>query len=274
MCQFCVDYGEGMVWYKNPKNYARRMYRDRRKKAKEKGPPPELAARQLEAEAFIVRSDDPEEYPEIRERVVDLIAKTHAGQVITLQEAKDMLDIASPIALIGCFCRRVVRGDVEEKKNFTCMGLGVGMFRWDRWPERYKGGVVFVTPEEGKEWLEKWDKRGYVHTVMTFGTPYVGGICNCDYTTCLAIRYRLDYGWDTMCLKGHYVAKVDLDLCNGCGICLGRCQFGALTKEVFRNKANIDMMKCFGCGLCANVCPTGAITLVERSTIPGLADVW
>lgn len=274
MCKFCVDYGEGMVWYKNPKNYARRMYRDLRKETKEKGPPPELAARQLEAEALMVRSEDPQKYPEIRKRVIDAIGQAHAGQVITLQEAEDMLNIATPLALIGCFCRRVVRGKVEEKEEFTCMGLGVGMFKWDRWPERYKGGVVFVSPEEGKEWLEKWDERGYVHTIMSFGTPYVGGICNCDYSTCLAIRYRLDYGWDTVCLKGHYVAKVEPDLCNGCGRCLGRCQFGALTKEVLPNKAYIDMAKCFGCALCANVCPTGAITLVERSTLPGLADVW
>ena len=275
MCQYCADYGEGNIWHQNPKNYARRMYRDLRKKEERpKELPPELAARQLEAEAFMARNDEPEKFPELREKVVDLIAKTHGGQVITLQEAKNMLDLASPIALIGCVCRRMVRGKVEKKEEFTCMGLGVGMFKWDRWPERYKEGVVFVTPEEGKEWLEKWNKAGYVHTLMLFGTPYVGGICNCDYATCLAIRNRLDYGFDSMLLKGHYVAMVDPEICNGCGRCFGRCQFGALTKEVFRNKANIDMMKCFGCGLCERECARGAISLVERKTLPALADVW
>ena len=263
------------MWHLNPKNYARRMYRDLRKKEEgPKGPPPEMAALQLETQAFMARNDEPEKFPEIRKKVVELISKTHGGQVITIQEAKQMLDIASPIALIGCACRRMVRGKVEEKEEFTCMGLGVGMLKWDRWPERYKAGVEFVTPEEAKEWLEKWNKAGYVHTLMTFGLPYIGGICNCDYATCLAIRHRLDYGFDTMCLKGHYVAQVDPDICNGCGLCFDRCQFGALTKEVFQNKANIDMMKCFGCGLCEQACARRAISLVERKTLPALADVW
>jgi len=67
---------------------------------------------------------------------------------------------------------------------------------------------------------------------------------------------------------------IDFDLCNGCGICAQRCQFGALKMEWSRGKANIEMYRCFGCGLCENACPMGAISLVKREAIPALKEEW
>ncbi len=146
------------------------------------------------------------------------------------------------------------------------------MIKWERWPERYKGGVHFMSPDEAKAWLEKWNKRGMVHVIMTFGGTYIGGICNCDYPDCLAIRNRVDYGIGM--LKGHYVAKVNYDICNGCGVCVQRCQFGAIKFEVTTDRTNIDEYKCFGCGLCQTGCPRGAIDMVERASFPALREVW
>jgi len=150
--------------------------------------------------------------------------------------------------------------------------MGVGMLKWERWPERYKGGVKFVNVDEAKEWTREMDKRGFVHILMLFGAPYIGGFCQCDYPDCGAIRLAVDFGFGT--LKSHYVAMVDYDKCNGCGICAQRCQWGALKFEVTSEKANIDLFKCYGCGLCETSCPRGAIELVERKSLPALAEVW
>jgi len=47
---------------------------------------------------------------------------------------------------------------------------------------------------EAKDWLTEINKRGAVHnTFWVFGTPYIGGICNCEYPACLGIRNRLDH---------------------------------------------------------------------------------
>ena len=46
------------------------------------------------------------------------------------------------------------------------MGMGVGMLKWERWPERYKGGVKFVTADEAIEWTREMDKRGFVHLLI------------------------------------------------------------------------------------------------------------
>ena len=157
---------------------------------------------------------------------------------------------------------------------FHRMGFGVGTLKWERWPERYKGGAHFPSLDESKEWIEKWDARGLVHTVMTFGGHFIGGLCNCDYPGCILIQSRLDYGVEPVCLKGHQVAKVDHDICIGCQTCISRCQFGAIRFEPTMDRVIIDALKCYGCGLCQTGCPQEAINLLDRKSIPALKDVW
>ena len=132
-----------------------------------------------------------------------------------------------------------------------------------------------MPPDEVKEWLEKWNKRGFMHTIMTAGgIGYIEGICNCEYPACSAIRNRLDLGVESPLLKGHFIARVDYDRCNGCGICVQRCQFGAAKYEVRIDKSNIDPMRCFGCGLCETGCSRGAITMIDKMSLPGMREVW
>jgi NAD-dependent dihydropyrimidine dehydrogenase PreA subunit len=195
------------------------------------------------------------------------------SQVVPLEDADKVLELSSPIGLIACICRKEVRAiDERNEHEYTCMGMGVGMLKWERWPERYKGGVKFVNIDEAKEWNHEMDRRGFVHILMLFGAPFIGGFCQCDYPDCNALRNAVDFGVGP--LKGHYVAVVDYDKCNGCGICAQRCQWGALKFEVTNEKANVDVFKCYGCGLCETGCPRGAIRLLDRKDVPAVAEVW
>jgi len=277
MCELCEKYGEGDRWYLNPKNYARPLYR-KVEKGKEKRPIT-LDELRLPIDVFkpvIDLKDEPEAFEKAKETLSKVISERSGGQVISLEDAKKMVEIAQPIARIDCICRRTVRATLEdgEQRPRSCLALGVGMFRWEEWPERYKGGVEFLSTEEAKEHIEHWHKRGMVITIMIFGTPYIGGICLCDYPDCLAIRMRIDYGVKPYLLKGHQVAKVDYGECIGCGTCAQRCQFGAIKMEVTTKKSNIDMTRCFGCGACAYSCPQDAISLIDREKLPGLKEEW
>ncbi len=148
------------------------------------------------------------------------------------------------------------------------------MFKNQRWPEVYRGGVDYLTPSQAKEFIEYLDRRGYLHMLMMEGiyTSAIGGICNCDYPTCWLMRWRLDYGIKGSVRKADYIAKVDYSRCNGCGDCVKRCQFGALRYEVALDRANIDPFQCFGCGLCSNACPRSAIDLLPKERFPVLAN--
>ncbi|NOQ65716.1 MAG: (4Fe-4S)-binding protein [Desulfobacterales bacterium] len=56
-------------------------------------------------------------------------------------------------------------------------------------------------------------------------------------------------------------ARVESDLCSGCGTCEELCQFEAIT---INDTAHIDTLACEGCGVCAYFCPEQAIILDEN----------
>ena len=54
-------------------------------------------------------------------------------------------------------------------------------------------------------------------------------------------------------------AKVDADICTGCGICVDLCPLEAISlKDDF---VIIDQDNCTECGLCVDECPNDAISL-------------
>ena len=278
MCYLCAQYGnqehgEG-YWYLNPDNYARNMYKLRPPGTGFKGAEAGLetgahAGPTVQDLINAIERDDKEEY----DRVSDIMMAGQGSQVVPLEHADKVLELCSPIGLIGCICRKDVRAiDERNEMEYTCMGMGVGMLKWERWPERYKGGVKFVNTDEAKEWNHEMDRRGFCHILMLFGAPFIGGFCQCDYPDCHALRNAVDFGIGT--LKSHFAAMVDYDKCNGCGICAQRCQWGALKFEVTSGKPNIDLYKCYGCGLCETGCPRDAIYLVERKSLPAISEMW
>lgn len=62
-----------------------------------------------------------------------------------------------------------------------------------------------------------------------------------------------------------YVAKVDKELCSGCGICTTVCEFGAIeiVEENGERRAKVNTALCKGCGSCAAACPSGAIEQIH-----------
>jgi heterodisulfide reductase subunit A len=63
-----------------------------------------------------------------------------------------------------------------------------------------------------------------------------------------------------------HLAKMMADPCNGCGRCVRRCPFGAISQQKKKKgipsatpviKANL----CRGCGVCATGCPQEAIRM-------------
>ncbi len=277
MCVFCKKYGDpeigGGLWYLNPKNYGRQLYRRRRPGAGSSEFGRGYRGSQAIEDPYEIRNESPEKVPDLIARWWANLENARPQQVIPLEDAIKVAALAHPLASMMCECRLWTRAREERNEAmYSCGGLGVGMFKWERWPERYKGGVNFMSFEESKDWLTTWNKKGMVAILMTYGAPYIGGLCLCDYPDCGAIKRRLDIGLS--CLKGHYVAIVDYEKCNGCGVCVQRCQWGAMRFEISIDKANIDQYRCFGCGVCATACPRDAITLKRREEIPGLAEVW
>jgi ferredoxin len=283
MCEFCENFGSEDIWYLDPKGHARQLYR--KQVAGERYVPEAISYRQRRGELMGLVSQarlerDQAKIQEYSQALDRLYQENEPCQVVPLKDCYKILEYSNPIASMSCVCRKQTRATDERHANeYSCLGLGTGMLKWERWPERYRGGVQFLSEQQGKEWFDKWDKAGMVHMIMVYGTasegrPFVGGLCNCDYPDCIPLRIRLDYGIKHVLLKSHYVAIPNYDLCNGCGTCVQRCQFGAIKMEVTTQKANIDVFKCFGCGVCETGCPTEAIMLERREQFPALREEW
>lgn len=166
----------------------------------------------------------------IRSQVFPLIEKQleiiHHGQVVLLEEAQQIMDIATNIVRFFCACRSGMYG------KYLRLCFGVCAFKSDFLPigfllpyTDFSENFEVLTPDEAKKELEKLAQRGLVHTVWTALTPFITTLCNCIRRDCFALRARLESDIKVV-WKGEHVASIDIDKCNGCKECLKMCNFG------------------------------------------------
>jgi electron transport complex protein RnfB len=118
-----------------------------------------------------------------------------------------------------------------------------------------------LTKEEALRILYEAEEAGLVHSTGNYrdGHNY---ICNCCTCCCGVLRSVAEFGVPTTAVRSDFHAVVDAETCIGCGDCLERCQFEALSLP--DDICVVDYSRCVGCGLCATVCPTDALHLERR----------
>jgi len=188
----------------------------------------------------------------------------HWGQVVPIEDVERIIDLQDSIVRIPCLCRTLNTG----REARYCFGLGIDTVDiLGKYPDYSTFEVM--EKEEAKKLLNSFDEQGMVHSVWTFKTPYIGGLCNCDQD-CVPYRVMVKYDMVQTMFRAEYVGQVDWDLCNGCKLCLEYCQFGALLYSNVVAKTTIEMTRCYGCGVCRAACPQEAITLRSRAEVPAL----
>ena len=65
---------------------------------------------------------------------------------------------------------------------------------------------------------------------------------------------------ETYDFSGGRIAEISAEACTGCGECVQRCRFDALSMDEEERVAVVDPVACEGCGVCGYVCPADAIT--------------
>ena len=156
----------------------------------------------------------------------------------------------------------------QEQSGFTRIVREIDA-SWLTGPDT--GGLEGLSREEALASFRELEKKALCHTVWTFVTPFIGSICNCDRSDCVAMRATLNLDHPMM-FPAEYVAEVDPECCNGCRQCMRVCQFGAMGYSIACEKVVIDPRRCYGCGICRSACARDAIFLTGRSC-PALAPV-
>ena len=116
----CELYGEGDIWYKNPKNYARRLYGLPKKGLSTAvGRIEEVQGLELMKSVIDAKDLSMEDFNQQLQSVNEIFMQNPMGQVLPLQEVLELVDLIYPAAKIDCICRRLARATQENSKTYS-----------------------------------------------------------------------------------------------------------------------------------------------------------
>jgi Pyruvate/2-oxoacid:ferredoxin oxidoreductase delta subunit len=198
----------------------------------------------------------------------------HRGTVVSLKAGQPrpaadacpeylmLEEVARLFARIGhfylwpCNCRAMVLGCSQPQ--LTCIRFsnarGIG---WEISRER----ALSVVKEANRQGLMQSaelavDSQGRLD----------GALCNCCNDCCFPHQLAKVLEAEKIWPLSRYLAKLSPEPCNGCGRCLRRCPFDAIS-QVKKKKGMpplppvIETRLCRGCGVCATGCPQEAIRM-------------
>jgi len=270
MCNFCVHHGDGKRWYLNAKNYALDLESDLRHRGffvdfiRNFEQNRQNIKVGLSALRFVPRPMQ----PLFTKPVSAFLQQHHFGQPVPIEECAKIFDIATNITRLPCVCRGAMQPGSNAESCCIIMTVNCADNVIGESFEDYQGGPQSegfekLSKDQAFEYLRRAEERGLCHTAWTFLTPFIAAICNCDLPGgCMAMKIQLT-GNVRIMWKGEDLARLDSELCTGCGRCVKKCPFSAI-KLLKRGKVMLDPALCWGCGTCRRACPKNALSLITK----------
>ena len=126
--------------------------------------------------------------------------------------------------------------------------------------------------------LEKHPKLAPVST-PTAGV-FIAGACQGPKDIPESVAQASGAAAETLAMMGKgyfelepYVARINEELCSGCGVCLNLCAYNALERDPQTGLVNVVEALCQGCGACVAGCPSNALDLDGYKTKQVLAEM-
>ncbi len=197
MCEFCHQHGEGKKWYLNANNYAEDLMSDlgrRRFITRFFENPGHLAKGERALTALDVMPDFL--WKGVRRKITAKQKPRHFGQVVPLEDIECILALTTSVVRVACLCRHVATGGREQR---YCFGVsmspdGGGMAGLLREIDAsylvgpHAGGLESMPKDKALALIRESEREGNCHTVWTFLTPFLAGICNCSLPSCYAMK--------------------------------------------------------------------------------------
>jgi ferredoxin len=174
------------------------------------------------------------------------------------EQANEMLATARSWGVLDCMCRTRTRqagqGCGHRLENCLVFAPDEGAYANDE-------AIRAISQEQSLRILRKAADEGLVHTTGNYGDhDFI--ICNCCPCCCSQLRAVVEFHRPTVVAHSDFRATVDETACQGCGDCLERCHFGALSLP--ESVSVVDHNWCVGCGQCTLACSVDALSLGRR----------
>ena len=177
--------------------------------------------------------------------------------VLPYERAEEMVRSQEKFLVAPCICRREhkMAGKGCDRPEETCLVFGTGA---DYYQRNGLGRVIGL--QETLDILKSADESGLV--LQPSNAQHILNICCCCGCCCQVLKNLKRYPKPASLFATSFVAEFDADACEGCGVCVERCQMQAL--QLDGGRAVLDSDRCIGCGLCVATCPTEALRLARK----------
>jgi electron transport complex protein RnfB len=183
-----------------------------------------------------------------------------APAVASYNQVRDLVRQQDIISVSQCICRKEqgLLGNPCQRPQEVCLGFGnFGRFYLDNKLGRQIG------TEEALKILDLAEESALV--LMPTNSEKIEAICCCCACCCPSLKYARMMPRPADVIQSYYQAKIDAELCTGCGLCPDRCQVDAIAEA--DGIWSIVDGRCIGCGLCISSCPVEAMSMVAK---PGM----
>lgn len=189
-----------------------------------------------------------------------------SSEVTSYEDARQIIKDASFGAVGMCYCRHKKEHlDEACTKNAPveniCISLGSAA--------KFMARRGFAKQKSKEELLAVLDQaREYNLTHITDNIRQRPSfICNCC-SCCCELMLGVQAGYHEGIAKAPFLAQIDEQACNGCGLCVKACNTQAIKPLDGQQGVAIAESACLGCGACVPVCARNALSLKERSVRP------
>lgn len=190
-------------------------------------------------------------------------------EVMPYEQAEALVRSHTKFGVADCVCRQhqEVLGHGCDKPRETCLSFGSGVDFY----VRHRMGRE-ITEDEALAILARAEQDGLV--LQPSASEEAAFICCCCGCCCGVLANLKRHPNPAQYVHSAFVAVLDEELCNGCELCLDRCQMEALTAG--NGAVVLDAGRCIGCGLCVTACPDQALSLMRKpeEEVPSLPATW
>jgi hypothetical protein len=196
MCEFCHKHGEGKKWYLRAENYSEDLLSDvrRRRFIENFFSGPEKLQEDLKNLEKLDRAP-----ALVRGAIIWALSnrqkRIHYGQVVPIEDLERILGFVNTVVRLPCICRKITLG--KEKRYCYGISISPGGGEFSRFIQGLEhsylkgpdtSGFENLSKEEALQALREHEREGLCHTVWTFHTPFICGLCNCDRSDCIAMK--------------------------------------------------------------------------------------